>query len=133
MILVLLASLWLAQGLKHRTDTPKHPDHITILVMLAASQDRFHVGDSATLTGYVAGVRHEADGDWHIELANSPKANRAHSVVCEIVPTHPLKPPVKGKHVTITGWVYWDGHHLHEPGRGTLWEIHPVSSIKEAK
>jgi hypothetical protein len=132
MILILLATLWTAD-LKARTSVPRHPEHVPVAFMLQAPPDRFRVGNAVQVTGWVAGIRHEADGDYHIELAEKPTANRAHSVVCEIVPQRPLKPPVKGRHVTITGWVYWDGHHLHEPGRGTQWEIHPVTSIREAK
>jgi len=135
MVLFLLASLWLSQSaeLKSRTATPSHSQALTVSAILHAKPDAFKIGDSAKVQGVIAGIRHEADGDWHIELAEKASATRAHSIVCEVVPQKPLKLPTKGEHVVITGWLFWDGHHLHEPGRGTQWELHPCASIKEAK
>ena len=137
MIAVLLAaSVWVTQAahLKRRTDVPATFRTLTVERLLEASERAFPVGAAGRLRGYVVSRRREADGDWHLQLAASPKATRARSVVCEITPN--FRPrvaiPKAGAYVTVSGWLFWDGHHLHEPGRGTQWEIHPVTAIVPA-
>jgi hypothetical protein len=35
---------------------------------------------------------------------------------------------LRGKHVQVVGWLFHEPDSASEP-RGTLWEIHPVTSI----
>jgi hypothetical protein len=105
------------------------------------------------------GATNQVDRDTHIELALSPDAPPTQRVIVEVTPrlrkrmkdhspsvdwsTAALRDPVtgiKGKWVTLTGWLMFDFIHANgaensNPGdpdnwRATAWEIHPVAAIK---
>jgi hypothetical protein len=98
------------------------------------------------------------DMDTHIELALSKQATKPQRVIVEVTPrlrflmkkkgtdwtTETLQKEddiggIKGKWVTVTGWLLFDSIHAEEaentnPGnpanwRATCWEIHPVTKI----
>lgn len=137
MILAAALAFWLAKAdsLKHRTAVPANFRALTVEAVLKARQDAYPVGAAGRLTGWVTQRSHEADGDWHLGLGSSARATRHASVVCELTPRfqNRIAPPHLGDHVAIEGWLFWDGHHLHEPGRGTQWELHPITSIREVR
>lgn len=130
-ILVLLASVWLSQAcaLKNRTTVPANFRALTVEALLEASETAYPVGAAGRLRGYVCSRRKQADGDWHLEIGSTRAAPRSKSVVCEITPRRPLPLPPVGSRVVVSGWLFWDAHHKHAPGRGTSWEIHPITGI----
>jgi hypothetical protein len=131
--------------------------------------NRFSSDKAARITGLVlrvipggsgescnCGAKAHIDMDTHIELALSPGAHAKQRVIVEVSPrfrkmmkeaapsvdwsSAALKKDIKGKWVTVTGWLLFDYHHADEaentnPGnkenwRATAWELHPVTSIE---
>lgn len=93
--------------------------------------------------------------DTHIELVVDPDhASGTDRVIVEVTPrwrqkmaeqgadwsTATLKKTIKGKWIHVTGWLLYDFEHQYQaentaPGnpknwRGTVWEIHPVTSLE---
>ena len=133
--ILLAATLW-ASSLKHRTAVPANFSPLTVEALLRArTQEAYPVGGAGRLTGWVTQRRREADGDWHLGIGSSPRGTRRTSVVCELTPQfqNRIRVPRLGDHIVVEGWLFWDGHHLHEPGRGTQWELHPITAIREVK
>ncbi len=87
--------------------------------------------------------------DVHIEIALTKDAKKNEGVIVEVTPwgraDHPdwtaakLKPKLLHKKVTIKGWLmddieHWNAAENTNPHhkanwRGTIWEIHPITSI----
>jgi hypothetical protein len=105
------------------------------------------------------GARDPVDMDTHIELALSASARPNQRAIVEVTPrirkqkkdqtppvdwsTETLSSPargIKGKWVTVTGWLLFDFMHVdkaenNNPGnpanfRATCWEVHPVTRIE---
>ncbi len=81
--------------------------------------------------------------DWHIWLTRTAGEDRVHSIVVETTPRvrakHPawtlkaLQKIIKDQQrVRISGWTMFDPEHPDQIGktRGTIWEIHPIMTIK---
>jgi hypothetical protein len=79
--------------------------------------------------GVVSSVRHEPDGDYHVDVRPDPgyrrlldEGNRLHqggALVTEIMPGQRLPVPAIGEHVQVFGtWVYDTAHGWNE--------IHPI-------
>ena len=107
-----------------------------------------------TVEGYLLGVTKEREEacncgsttyvDHHLWLAATPSASKASSMVVEVSPrswpTHPtwsaartFRPIINAKaRVRVTGWLMWDQEHKEQlrNTRRTLWEVHPIHSIK---
>jgi hypothetical protein len=104
---VLALLLWLA------IVRPYHP--VTIEQVHETRHTHIEVVGTVTL------VEHEGDGDVHFRVADQ----QGRWIVCEIVPYHRLRPPVKGE-VLIVRWIH---RYDNEVGHG--WdEIHPVEAIE---
>lgn len=71
----------------------------------------------AAVTGRVAYVRHEDDGDTHIKLV-SPAGK---FIIAECIPLLPCSLPKLGTLITVRGITRKDPEHL-------WWEVHPVES-----
>jgi hypothetical protein len=92
----------------------------------------------ATIEGFVMQVETDRDGDIVVFLA--PAADQTDSkqwVLAEVPPDWQKAAPelskvslhkLYGKQVSVTGWLYYDNKGDQDP-RGTLWEIHPATSI----
>jgi len=103
--------------------------------------------------GYVLLVRHEGPEspnchdatarDYHTWLAAAPGGlgDRAASMVVEFTPrvvarnsgwTETTLLALRGHHVRVGGWLMLDQEHPEQVGktRGTLWEIHPITSVQ---
>ena len=156
--------IWILDTLKNRQVAPSSLNSkITLDAVLAPGDDstRFEPTDAAAITGYVVAVKRGAlescnchspiNRDWHIELAETPKAKPSDRMIVEITPRlnvavsgiiNTSKPfeLLIGKRVTVTGWLFFDEEHKQNARntnprgtdiwRATCWEIHPVTSIK---
>ena len=71
------------------------------------------------VTGRVALVRHELDGDLHIKLVGATRF-----IVAECIPQLPCTPPVVGTKITVFGISRYDSEHR-------WWEVHPVEHITQ--
>lgn len=71
------------------------------------------------ITGRVALVKHEADGDTHIQISGSDSSRW---VVAECIPSLPCKLPRVGQIVTVKGISRFDGEHK-------FYEVHPVEEL----
>lgn len=108
-------------------------------------------GRPVVTEGYILKVRHEGpespnchdatQRDYHVWLAATSAAARAHAVIVELTPRVVARnagwgTPIDiehlaGQRVRISGWLLLDQEHPEQLGytRGTLWEIHPVMAI----
>jgi hypothetical protein len=94
---------------------------------------RLHVlGTCRWIRGVVSSVRHEVDGDYHVDIApdagyagllDPDNYSQQHgSLVTEIMPGQNLSVPFVGEHVGVLGtWVYDTDHGWNE--------IHPIWAI----
>lgn len=131
-----------ANLLKNRTGTPVQFSRLSVEDLLHSDPEAYADYASAELEGWVMEV-HKAGPescncfdpkrvDTHI-LLGSTRRTRAHSqaVIVEVTPRRPVAiRGIVGRHVLVRGWLFYDGHHVHERGRGTAWEVHPVTSIR---
>jgi hypothetical protein len=78
-----------------------------------------HKHTHAAVTGKVAYVVHESDGDIHIKLV-SPSGR---FIIAECIPLLPCVPPKAGQTVTIKGITRQDPEHM-------WFELHPVEGIQ---
>ena len=134
--------------LKNRTGVPTTVWTLSLHDLLAASggDDAWHMGEGATIQGVVVGVRRggpESSNcnrsgaefeDVHVALAGAFNARPSKWVVVEITPHWrpiPWVDPFKcvGQTVRVTGWLVFDRTPT-DSGRGTPWEIHPVTGIE---
>jgi hypothetical protein len=133
-----------ANRLKNRTGEPAAYSPVTIARMLVAGREEWTQAEGGELVGWVFKVKlADAEScncfdpsrrDVHILLAGGPEVrDTRRMVVCEISPGHPLPRPRPGTRVSVRGWMFYDAHHEHEPGRGTCWEVHPITGIQEEK
>ena len=99
---------------------PKAPKPVTIQ-RLATAVCGSRIATHGTVTGDVASVRHEADGDYHLKLCAAtgrpcvvvePKERAAKARVAVR----------KGDRVEVTGITRWDSEHR-------WWEVHPATRI----
>ena len=92
----------------------------------------------ATIEGFVMQVEKDQDGDIVLFLALAPdQTDTKRWLLAEVSPDWQKKAPelseescrnLYGKKVKVTGWLYYDDKGDQDP-RGTLWEIHPVTSL----
>jgi hypothetical protein len=142
-------------------------DEVTLAALLLPGDDvdRFNDKKAAKISGYVVGVKvggketcnceaaAPVDRDTHIELALSKDATEIQRVIVEVTPrlraqmnakgvnwsTAALQRKLKGKWITVSGWLLFDTMHIKEaentnPGgdknwRATCWEIHPITAM----
>ena len=102
------------------------PYHPVALVDLALGKVRqTHVQTE----GYVTYIAHEADGDLHIRICDSPEVKemtRTRCIVAECIPALPCAQPKIGAHVHVQGISRFDKENGHR------WnELHPLETIKE--
>lgn len=81
--------------------------------------------------------------DFHIWITEPGARNRRNAVIVELSPPeqdlHPdvaaSLPALKGRIVCATGWLFFDPEHPSQLGktRWTLWEVHPVTDIRECQ
>jgi len=152
--------LWALDEMKNRTLAPGIDSSITLEAILAPGNDRERWKDSqgAHLTGYVLLVKrggletancHSASArDVHIVLGLHPKDDPKNGLIVEVTPA--FQPSVgtvaqlrklKGKRVTVDGWMFFDEEHWDNAvhtghakrlWRATAWEVHPVTGISPA-
>jgi len=94
----------------------------------------------ARIEGYVVQVEKEEDSDIHLVLAGAPgESDSKKWVITEVPPAAQAKNPALGvkalrglfgKKVAVTGWLFYDAHEKDPDPRGTLWEVHPVTSVE---
>lgn len=151
--------------LKNRSAIPTGVDeNITLPDILAPGNDRkrFSNSQAVKITGFIFNVKpggtedcncfygKEDFIDTHIEIAlNADESDKKKMMVVEITPrfkaTHPgwrtfKIRALKGKKVTITGWLFFDENHWQHSRntnpkgtnlyRATAWEIHPVTGFE---
>src|SRR5262249_44124022 len=81
--------------------------------------------------------------DFHLWLTRDAGADRSDSMVVEVTPRLRVKHPgwtaesleraaQEERRIRISGWLMLDPEHPDQVGkpRGTLWEIHPITSIE---
>src|SRR5262249_6922757 len=109
--------------------------------LLAAGPQGLQEDQGAEITGWVVSRKHERPEacnchsktrrDWHVLVAQrgdeTPPARR---VVTQITPRLPPRPADRGDQAKVRGWIFYDSRHANDLGRGTAWEIHPVTSIE---
>jgi hypothetical protein len=95
-------------------------------------------------------LKTEANNDIHISVAESPDASEFEGIVVEMIPQdRPTKwtcknlRDLRGKLLLIEGGLFYDNFHFvnadaanplpGQPKRFSLWEIHPVVSVKVCK
>jgi len=135
-----------ANRLKNRTGVPTSFVPVSIPQMLVASPEEWTQAQGGELTGYVIRTKlaeTESCNCWspkardiHIYLASGPEVTDSRrQVICEVSPRTPLQGPRPrpGTKVVVRGYFFFDGHHANEPGRGTAWELHPITSITEVR
>jgi hypothetical protein len=117
---------------------------VTLDSMLSKNDaSAFSESKGATVSGWVIQTEKEEDGDFHVVLAaNKGETDTKKWVIVEVpsawqkksaaMSEHALREMV-GKHVQVTGWLYWEPDADQPDPRGTRWELHPVTSITEAK
>jgi hypothetical protein len=96
-------------------------------------------------TGYVARIIQMDDGDYHIQITQAPGRCRGSDtpdqVITELTPGVRGRKPAytlaslralcgMGTQVRLSGWLLYDSPHNGDSGRGTPWEIHPVTFIE---
>jgi hypothetical protein len=130
-------------ALKNRRATPKGTDIDTTAtldgLLNKKEADGWSTAKAAVVDGYVILLEREADGEHHIMLATNPgETDTTKWVIVEVTPTwgkrlaslsHGQLENLRGKHVRVTGWLYYDPRNPGSDPRGTRWEIHPVTSI----
>ncbi len=133
--------------LKNRATAPRSAsiDAAASLDALLAKNDEhaFSTAKGATVEGTVMQVEREADGDVHLALAEQPgETSTAKWVIVEVTPSWQKRTAAMarrrleglvGKHVRVTGWLYWEPDSESKDPRGTRWELHPVTSITVVK
>ena len=94
---------------------------------------------AARIEGYVVQVEKDEDGDVHLVLAGSADESDSKKwVITEVPPSMQAKPGLGekalrglyGRKVAVTGWLFYDAHEKDPDPRGTLWEVHPVTSVQ---
>ena len=114
----------------------------TLAALLEKSADKaaFSGGKGARVSGTLVMVETEEDGDLHLVLAPSGQETDTKRWVIAEIPKSWQKrdksmtlesvEQMRGKQVTVTGWIYYEPDAPSPDPRGTLWEIHPVTSIR---
>jgi hypothetical protein len=128
-------------SLKNRTGTPTQFVLLTVDELVAAGPEAFADYAAAEVDGWVVGFKREGPEscncfdkhrvDLHLEIATEKGGRR--SMVVEVTPRRPVANAtftLIGRRVSVRGWLFYDAHHVHQPGRATAWEIHPVTSIR---
>jgi hypothetical protein len=130
-------------ALKNRRATPKDKDidrTVTLDGLLSKKEaDSWSTAKAAVVEGYVIQLEREEDGDHHLALAtNSGETDTSKWVIAEVTPAWSKRlasvsrgqlKNLRGKHVRVTGWLYYEPDTPGEDPRGTRWEIHPVTNI----
>lgn len=129
-------------ALKNRRAVPKGTDidrAVTLDGLLSKKEaDGWSSAKAAVVEGYVIQVEREEDGDRHIVLAPNPgETDTTKWVIVEVTPAWSKRlgqvNKLHGKHVRVTGWLYYEPDDPGTDPRGTPWEIHPVTSIAVLK
>jgi hypothetical protein len=112
----------------------------TLAALLDKGSDKaaFSNSKGARVSGTLVAVETEEDGDLHLVLAPGGQETDTKRWVIAEIPKAAQKGDLKlesveklrGRNVTVTGWIYWEPDSPSSDPRGTLWEIHPVTSIK---
>lgn len=131
-------------ALKHRMAPPKDADienTATLQGLLDKSgKDAWPANKGARIEGYVVQAERESDNDVKLVLADAKgETSTKRWVIAEVCPEWRKKDATMseaslramvGKKVAVTGWLYHEPEEESDDPRGTLWEIHPVTSIK---
>ena len=131
-------------ALKHRAKTPQDADidsNATLQALLDKSgKDAWSDHKAARIEGYVIQVEREPDNDVKVVLATAKgETNTQRWVIAEVCPERRKKDATMsetalrgmvGKKIAVTGWLYREPEEESGDPRGTLWEVHPVTSIK---
>jgi hypothetical protein len=146
------------QAGKNRADDPPRLTSMTVSEILALpafprAYSRSQLEEISTLdargvrvTGFVARIRQMDDGDYHIQITEAPPGrclNRdtPDQVITELTPGIRARKPAYGlaalrglcgadTQVRLSGWLLFDSPHRDDSGRGTAWEVHPVTRIE---
>lgn len=131
-------------ALKSRKAAPSDAQ-IDASATLAALLDKsdaaaFSNGTGARISGTLVQVETEEDGDLHLAIAPAGQENDTHRwLIAEVPPAWQKRDAslklesvekLRGKPVTVTGWIYYEPETSSPDPRGTRWEIHPVTSIR---
>ena len=131
-------------ALKHRMAPPKDADidaSATLQALLdKAGKDAWSPNKGARIEGYVVQVEREPDNDVKLVLADARgETSTKRWVIAEVCPEWRKKDATMseatlrgmiGKKVAVSGWLYHEPEDESDDPRGTLWEIHPVTSVK---
>lgn len=130
-------------ALKHRAKAPQEADidaAVSLQALLDKSgKDAWSDQKGARIEGYVVQVEHEPDNDVKVVLAGAKsEPNTKHWVIVEVCPEWRQRNAgmaegklraLVGKKVAVVGWLYREPEDESDDPRGTLWEIHPATSI----
>lgn len=130
-------------ALKHRAKAPQDADidaAVTLQALLDKSgKDAWSDHKGARVEGYVVQVEREPDNDVKVVLAAAKaEPNTQHWVIVEVCPearkhnaamSEDKLRALVGKKVAVVGWLYREPEDESGDPRGTLWEIHPATSI----
>ena len=130
-------------ALKNRTGTAFVAGGVTVSGLLGKGSRASGIPKYADVSGYVVEVRQEGpescncddpvERDWHISIAEKRgERNKRKWMTVEVTPRNPqsVGPWLKGEHVVVWGWTFYDAGHPDLTNRGTAWEIHPVTRIQ---
>jgi hypothetical protein len=118
---------------------------VRLMAFLAAGKPHANTGESVNCN-----LKTEANNDIHVSVAESPDASEFEGIVVEMIPQdRPTKwtsknlSKLRGKSLLIEGGLFYDNFHFvngdaanplaGQPKRFSLWEIHPVVSVKVCK
>jgi hypothetical protein len=131
------------QAQKARAKAPKEADidkKVTLEALIQKSGETDWSADKAAqIEGYVLQVEQEEDGDCHLALASAANETDTRKwLIVEVTPGWRSKHKalsmghlrgLVGKHVGVTGWLFFEPDAETKDPRGTRWELHPVTEI----
>jgi hypothetical protein len=103
-------------------------------------------GRGVSVTGFVARVDPQRDGDFHIQITAQPprrclRHTTSDQLITELTPQFQARRPAyttkalrtlcgTATRVRISGWLLYDAPHDRDWWRSTGWEVHPVDRIE---
>jgi hypothetical protein len=145
-------------AMKARTDEPATLSPMTIAGLFALPRPpraytRSQLADiialegrGVSVTGFVARVDPQRDGDFHIQITAQPprrclRHTASDQLITELTPQFQIRRPAYtldalralceiANQVRISGWLLYDVPHDRDGWRSTGWEVHPVTRIE---
>ena len=133
------------KGVETAEGTFGEGSHVRLMAFLSEAKPHANTGESVNCN-----LKTEANNDIHISVSESKNASEFEGIVVEMIPQgRPTKwtstnvRKLRGKLLLIEGGLFYDNLHFangdaadpvpSQPKRFSLWEIHPVVSVKVCK